>query len=256
MVALPNVFDPSTVAPSTGEGGNLPISDPKGHLVVITDSDIKPVSNKNGCWLLALHLRITEGPNAGAEGIYRLNMGSDSADAVRIAMSQLSAICHCVNHLAPINDVAVLYNRPFRVVVGLQKDKESADKGYTEVKKILDAAGNKPGQNGNQPEPSASPAPGPAPAPAPAPAPVPSGFPAPQQPSGFPGPVQAPQPQQQQAVPQQYAPQPQQQYAPQPQQQFAPQPQQQYAPAPQQQYAPQPQQQAPNPSAAPWAQPR
>lgn len=228
MVQLPNVFDPNTVAPSTGEGGNLPVSDAKGHLVVITDSSMEAVKDKQGCWYLQFNLSVTEGQHAGAEGPMRLNLGSDSAVAVKIAMQQLSAICHCVNYLQPINDVSVLYNRPFRVVVGLQKDKESADKGYTEIKKILDAAGNKPGHSGPTNGPSASPAP------------------APSAPSGFPP-----------AAP--VAPAPQQQFAPQPQQQpqqFAPQQQPQYAPQPQ--FAPQQQQpqQAPNPQAAPWAQPR
>ncbi len=181
VVQLPHVFDPSTVAPSTGESGQLPVSDAKGHLVIIHDSSIEQVQGKQGAWYLRLLLKVVEGPHTDAEGRMQLNLGSDSADAVRIADSQLSAICHVVNYLQPLQNIDVLYNRPFRVIVALQKDKEAAEKGYTEVKKVLDAHGNKPGQPG----------------PRPAPAPAPSGFPAsqPQQPQPtFAPPAQQPQP--------------------------------------------------------------
>jgi len=228
-------FDPTQVAPNTGGVGQLPISSETGHVMIITSADQKPTNDNTGSYL-QLNVQITEGPSSGATGVIRLNIGNSNTDAVRIAYSDLSAICYVVGWVQPLQDLSVLYNKPFRAVVGFQKGKES--EGYTEVKKYFDLQGNKPGEQGKS---NAAPTAAPAPAmPAPAqPAP-------PQATGGFPTP---PQPQQQVAAPAQ----PQQQYAvqdvpmqPAPQQ-YAPQPPQ----MPQQPQMPQP----PAPGAAPpWAQ--
>lgn len=196
MTRLPQSFDPRQIAPNTGPQNNLPVSPPEGHVVTIINSEISPTSNNQG-QMLVLHLQIQGGANAGAEGVYRLNLFNPSAEAMRIAAGQLSAICHCIGHLQPVDDVSVLYNKPFRVHVRIQPNKDGLEKGYTEIFKVCDLNGNKPGQQG-------------------------AGQAAPQQP-------QAPQAPQQP----QYAPQAPQGFAPPPaapQQQFAPPPQQGFPP--------------------------
>ena len=170
-------FNPLEVQPASGGGGNLPVSDSNGHLVVIESAEFKPFVDASAGHRLVFTLRITEGALAGTTGFYSLNIGHlRSAEAVNIARADLSAICHCCGFLQPLQQPLCgdLYNRPFRVVVGLQKGEEAAAKGYTEVKKILDPQGNRAGQQKANPaamSPAGNSAPAPAPV-APAPAPV------------------------------------------------------------------------------------
>ncbi len=170
-------FNPLEVQPASGGGGSLPVSDSNGHLVVIESAEWKPFADASAGQRLVFVLKITEGPLAGTTGFYGLNLGHlRSAEAVNIARADLSAICHCCGYLQPLQQPLCgdLYNRPFRVVVGLQKGDEAAAKGYTEVKKILDPQGNRAGQQKANPS-AIAPAENPAPAPAPvALAPAPS----------------------------------------------------------------------------------
>ena len=168
-------FNPMEVQPASGGGGSLPVSDSNGHLVIIESAEWKPFADASAGQRLVFVLRITEGALAGGTGFYGLNLGHlRSAEAVNIARSDLSAICHCCGWLQPLVQPLAgdLYNRPFRVVVGLQKGEEAAQKGYTEVKKILDANGNRAGQQGAAAAPVIAAAPVAAMAPAPVPAPV------------------------------------------------------------------------------------
>lgn len=157
---LPAVFDVNSVAPATGGGGQLPVSDSKGHLVVISESEVVPVANKPNAAFLKFDLHIIEGEHNGTEGVYRVNYFSDSEQAANIAKGQLSALGH-VCHVQSLANTAQLHNIPFRVVVGLQKDPDAQAKGYTEIKYVLNADGSKAGS-----------APGTAPAAAPAAPPV------------------------------------------------------------------------------------
>ena len=163
-------FNPLEVQPASGGGGSLPVSDSKGHLVVIESAEWKQMADQSSGQRLVFTLRVTEGPMAGQSGFYGLNLGHlKSAEAVNIARSDLSAICHCCGWLQPLAqpNAADLYNRPFRVVVGLQKGEQAASKGYTEVKKILDSQGNPAGRQqptGGGNVPQSSPAPQNAPA--------------------------------------------------------------------------------------------
>jgi hypothetical protein len=213
VMQLPiGMFDPTKIAPATGEAGSLPASDSNGHVCVIVGEEIKNVAGKDSEFMLVLELQIVEGPYAGQTGPYRLNIGNSSAEAVRIALSQLSAICHVVGWLQPLTETSVLRNKKFRVVVVPAKKEEDRNKGYTEIKKVLNLDGTKPGE-GKAPQQASAPAPAPQ------------------------APVAQPQ--------QQFAPQPQQFADPALAQQFAPQPQPQQQPlafapqAPQQQFAPQ-----------------
>lgn len=270
QLAIP--IDPTKIKPLSGNG-QLPISGAAGHVVVITGEKVEQTSGGQGQWMLVLSLQIVEGPSQGETGVIRLNLGNSSPKAVEMATRELSSICHVVGWMQPLTQTEVLFNKKFRVVVGIQE--KEAEKGYTEVKKILDINGNAPGEQG-QGQASQGPAPAPiappsvqAPQQAPqtqapqVPTQQPGGFPtAPQgQPGAFPAPQAAPQ------VPQQFAPPPQA-----PQQQFAPQqqpmqqqpqyqqPQYQQPPQGQQpqafQQGFQPQPQGQQPQQAPWARPQ
>ena len=155
---LEGIFDPNASGnpPVMGGGKNLPPSDPTGHLVSIVESSMKPTSKGTGT-MLALCLRILEGPNANVEGDWNLNIQNSNQTTVRIAMQELACICHAVGELGQVQDVAVLHDRPFRVVVALQSG-ENGEKGYTEVTKVLRADGTKL----SQPAGNASAAPAPA----------------------------------------------------------------------------------------------
>jgi hypothetical protein len=152
---LEGVFDPSQVAPTMGGSQNLPVSTNEGHPVVITGADWKQTLSGTG-EMLQLQLEVIDGIHRGNTGTWNLNLKNANMTAVRIAIQELSCICHAVGHLSPLKAVDVLFNKPFRVVVGLQKGAEAAEKGYTEIKQVLRIDGsklNKPAQATQQPAP-------------------------------------------------------------------------------------------------------
>lgn len=138
-------FDATTVDPTQG-AGQMPIGK---HPVIIAGSEIKATSSGNG-GMLVLDLAITDGPNKGQTGAYRLNLYNPNQQAAQIAQRQLSAICH-VTGVFKVSDSSQLHNIPFVVEVGYQKGEEPGPnnpdaKGYTEVKKVFDMHGNEPGK--------------------------------------------------------------------------------------------------------------
>ena len=154
MAQLNYTFDATQVDPSQG-AGQLPVSDDQGHKVIIVDSEIKSTKDETGGYL-ELTLSVVEGQAQGATGAYRLNLFNANQQAVEIAHRQLSAICHAIG-VFQVQDSSQLHNQPFRVIVGKQKGSEE----YTEVKRVLDVNGNKPGANKSnapaqpQPQPQA-----------------------------------------------------------------------------------------------------
>lgn len=146
MAQLMNGFNPMDFDPSQG-GGNWPLGK---HPVIIESSEVKPTKD-NTSGYLQLNLRIIEGPAAGHTGPYRLNLYNQSKDAADIAHKQLSAVCHVTQTFQLGQDgrqVAVLHNKPFVIEVGMQRGEEAAAKGYTEIKRVFDMAGNEPGKQG------------------------------------------------------------------------------------------------------------
>jgi len=139
---IDGVFDATKVDPTQSGGGNLPVGK---HPVIIEASDIKANSNNDGGYL-AFELRVTDGPAAGAAGTWRLNLYNKSAQAVEIARHSLSALCHATG-VFQTDDTTAFHNIPFMVEVGLQKGTDAAEKGYTEVKKVLYANGGEPGKD-------------------------------------------------------------------------------------------------------------
>lgn len=135
---LEGIFDPNQFAPTMGGGQGLPISDKNGHLVVITGSEMKPVESGNGTKLV-LTLAIQDGPHAGSEGNWNLNIGNANVVAVKIAQQELACICHAVGYLQALQNTSVLHGKPFRVVVAQQKKNPE----YTEVVEVRRADGSK-----------------------------------------------------------------------------------------------------------------
>jgi len=161
---LEGVFQPSETAPTMGGGQSLPVSPDNGHGVVIVSSEMKQTQAGTGT-MLALTLKITDGPSVGIEGNWNLNLGNPNPTTVRIAQNELDCICHAVGHLGPLSNTEPLHNKPFRVVVKAQIDKETGqpdERGYVNITKVLRADGSKL----SDPPGGAAPAPAPAPAPA------------------------------------------------------------------------------------------
>ena len=136
-------FDASKVEPQAPMS-QLPVSGPEGLPVIIKESELKENRDKTGGYLELL-LEVIDGEHKGASGPYRLNLFHTNQQTVNIAYAQLSAICHVVNEFQ-VADSSQLHNKPFNVIVGLQKAEDAAAKGYTEVKAIRNSDGSAPGK--------------------------------------------------------------------------------------------------------------
>lgn len=248
MVDFAFQFNASQYEPKfSGGSPGLPVG---RHPVVITDGEFADTKAGDGSKMLVLVASCYDGPAKGQTQDIRLNVQNKSAQASRVAYSQLSAICCVVGQPHGIQQaLSEIWNKPFIIEISPQRETEAnKGKGYTEVSNVytlqgLDATGKPmpqagPGSNMAQapnggPVAHAQPQPGPGPgafAPQPQPQPQPGGF-APQPGAGF-----APQPGP--------GPGPGAGFAPQPGQGggFAPQPGAQPQPGPQPgQFAPQPQ---------------
>lgn len=146
MVQLLNAFNPMEYDPSQG-GAAWPLGK---HPVIIESAEVKPTKD-NSSGYLQLNLKVIDGPNAGHTGPYRLNLYNQSQEAAQIAHRQLSAICHVTQtfQLGPDGtQLQYLFNKPFVIDVGMQKGQEAQEKGYTEIKRVYDMAGNEPGKTG------------------------------------------------------------------------------------------------------------
>lgn len=108
--------------------------------------------------------------------IHRYNVWNKSPKAVEISYGQLSALCRAVNiyQLDWQNEGAALRGGKGLMDVGYQKGEEPSPenpdaKGYTELKRVYDMAGNEPGKAPAQQQPQTmqpqqqQPQPGPAP---------------------------------------------------------------------------------------------
>ena len=129
MANIPGGFDASQVDPNVAPE---PIPNGK-YVVIIKESELKATSDGQG-QLLALTLEIMEGPFKGRKLYDRLNLVNKSAEAVRIARGQLSAIFRSVGVMQP-RDTVELHNLPLVAVVKVGKRKDTQElkneiKGY------------------------------------------------------------------------------------------------------------------------------
>jgi len=89
------------------------------YLAAITESEMKPTKNGNGSYL-QLTFTILEGEYKNRVLWARLNLNNANATAVKIARSELSAICHAVGVMQP-RDSVELHNLPLIITVKLKK---------------------------------------------------------------------------------------------------------------------------------------
>jgi hypothetical protein len=146
MSQLMHAFNPMEHDP-TQSGATWPLGK---HPVIITAAEVKATKdNNNG--RLVFKLKVIDGPNAGHEGDYGLNLYHQSQDAAAIAHRQLSAVCHVTQtfQLGPDGtQLQYLFNKPFVIEVGMQKGEDAIAKGYTEIKRVYGMDGSEPGKQG------------------------------------------------------------------------------------------------------------
>ena len=147
-----NGFNASDVEPAVGFD---PIPAGK-YLAIITESEMKPTKSGTGQYL-QLTFQIIDGALKGRLLWARLNLVNPSDMAVKIARSELSAICRAVGVMAP-KDSIELHNLPLVVSVACKKRDDTGEitneiKGY--AKRSADAATGmtvpQPSENGSVP---------------------------------------------------------------------------------------------------------
>lgn len=104
------------------------------YLAAITESEVKPTKNGAGSYL-QLTFTILDGEYKGRILWARLNLNNPNATAVKIARSDLSAICHAVGVLQP-RDSVELHNIPLIITVKCKKRSDTGEltneiKGFT-----------------------------------------------------------------------------------------------------------------------------
>jgi len=103
------------------------------YLAAITDSEMRPTKSGVGSYL-QLTFTILEGEYKNRVLWARLNLNNPNATAVKIARSELSAICHAVGVLQP-RDSVELHNLPVVISVKVKKREDTGEltneiKGY------------------------------------------------------------------------------------------------------------------------------
>ncbi len=124
-----NGFDASQVEPTASFE---PIPAGK-YLAAITESEMKPTKNGSGSYL-QMTFTIMDGEYKNRVLWARLNLNNPNATAVKIARSELSAICHAVGVLQP-RDSVELHNIPLLITVKVKKREDTGEltneiKGY------------------------------------------------------------------------------------------------------------------------------
>jgi len=133
-------YDPELGAPQFPLGMKQPMR-------IVSDEVVAAKSNGNNGYI-AFTCEILDGPNKGAQGVYRLNVYHSSEKTVEISLRQLSALSIACGkpHWA---DTRELWNLPFLADVTPQKATEANEgKGYTEISQVYDVNGNKPKRGG------------------------------------------------------------------------------------------------------------
>ena len=116
-----NNFDARTVEP-TVDFEPIPASK---YLAAITASQMKSTKNGNGSYL-ELEFAVLEGNCKGRKLWARLNLNNSNTTTVKIARSELSAICRSIGILTP-KDSCELHNIPLVIVVKCKKREDTGD---------------------------------------------------------------------------------------------------------------------------------
>lgn len=131
-------FDARQYDPTQG-GPSIP---PGKYQAQITKTEIKPTKDNDG-GMFCVTFKTPVG-----EMVNRYNLWNQNAQAVDIAHRQLSALCHAINvyNVDMNNGGQAIVGAQLMIEVGLQKGEKEG--GYTEIRKVYDAAGNEPGKAG------------------------------------------------------------------------------------------------------------
>lgn len=122
-----NGFDATQVDPNASFD---PIPAGK-YLAAITESEMKPTKNGSGSYL-QLTFTILEGEFRSRVLWARLNLNNPNGTAVKIAKSELSAVCHAVGVMQP-RDSVELHNIPLLITVKVKKRSDN-DELTNEIK--------------------------------------------------------------------------------------------------------------------------
>jgi len=95
------------------------------YLAAITESEMKPTKNGGGSYL-QLTFTILDGEYKGRILWARLNLHNANATAVKIAKSELSAICHALGVMQP-RDSVELHNLPLLITVKCKKREDTGE---------------------------------------------------------------------------------------------------------------------------------
>lgn len=115
MAQLGMSFDATTVAPQVG----FEMLKPDHYHAMVVDSEMRDTRSGSGQYL-QLTWEVLDGPAKGRKLWSRLNLVNQNQEAVRIAQSELSAICHAVGVLK-VTDSAQLHHKPCILKVGIEK---------------------------------------------------------------------------------------------------------------------------------------
>jgi len=104
------------------------------YLAAIIESKIKPVKGNRGGSYLELTFQVLEGKYKGRNLWARLNLDNKNDQAVKIARSELAAICRAVGVMQP-KDSFELHNLPLLISVKCAKREDTGEitneiKGY------------------------------------------------------------------------------------------------------------------------------
>ena len=124
-----NGFDASQVEPTASFD---PIPAGK-YLAAITESEMKPTKNGSGNYL-QMTFTVLDGEYKNRVLWARLNLHNPNATAVKIAKSELSALCRAVGVMQP-RDSVELHNIPLLITVKVKKREDTGEltneiKGY------------------------------------------------------------------------------------------------------------------------------
>lgn len=116
MALLPDVFVPEEAEDSPF----APIA-AGWYLAEITKSELKDTADKTGKYL-ALTFKVIEGEAQGRFVFTNLNLVNKSDVAVRIARSDLKAICTAAGHEGELEDSADLHGIPMEIKVSIKPE--------------------------------------------------------------------------------------------------------------------------------------
>jgi len=156
MPPMNGSFNANQFEPNQGGGGIHPPAQKVPFR--ITNTEIKENSAKDGGYFKV------EFTSPMGVVFQNYNIWNKTPKAVEIAHGQLSALCRAVNiyQIDWSNEGAALRNAQGLMDVGYQKGEEPSPdnpnaKGYTELKRVYDMAGNDPSKPGQAQQPQAQP---------------------------------------------------------------------------------------------------